>query len=114
VHSGQGQKVKSREKIILCLVGYALVFSMKYFSLSDVSSMKLLLRKFVGCMFVLCTHDVMKQKSIVLKFQTGELYVALANIEDWCMVTVTAVINLPVNIVNKIQTGLQENFLYNY
>ena len=76
--------------------------------------MKLLLRNFVGCMFVLCTHDVMKQKSIVLKFQTGELYVALANIEDWCMVTVTAVINLPVNIVNKIQTGLQENFLYNY
>jgi hypothetical protein len=46
------KKLKSREKIILCLVGYALVFSIKYFALSDESSMKLLLRKFVGCMCV--------------------------------------------------------------
>ena len=63
-------------------------------------------------------RDMMKQKYIVLKFQTGEFYVALANIEDWCMVTVLprnrAVINLSVNIVNKTQTGLQGNFLYNY
>jgi hypothetical protein len=29
-------------------------------------------------------RDMMKQKYIVLKFQTGEFYVALANIEDWC------------------------------
>ena len=50
-------------------------------------------------------RDMMKQKYIVLKFQTGEFYVALANTEDWCMVTVLprnrAVINLSVNIVKK-------------
>jgi hypothetical protein len=61
---------------------------------------------------------MMKQRNIVMKFQTGEFYVALANIEDWCMVTVLprnrAVINLSVNIVKKIQTGQQGKFLYNY
>ena len=67
-------------------------------------------------MYIL-VRDILKQKNIVLKFQTEEFYVALANIEG-CMVTVLprnrAVINLSVNIVKKIQTGLQGNFLYNY
>ena len=35
-------------------------------SLSDVSSTNLLLRKFVGCMFVLCTHDVGKNSHFIL------------------------------------------------
>jgi hypothetical protein len=68
-------------------------------------------------MYIL-VRDMMKQNNIVLKFQTGEFYVTLANIEDWCMVTVLprnrAVINLSVNIVQKIQTGLQGNCLYKY
>ena len=34
-------------------------------------------------MYIL-VRDMMKQQNIVLKFQTGEFYVALANIEDWC------------------------------
>ena len=34
-------------------------------------------------MYIL-VRDMMKQKHIVLKLQTGEFYVALANIEDWC------------------------------
>ena len=68
-------------------------------------------------MYIL-VRDMLKQKNIVLKLETGEFYVALANIEDWCIVTVLprnkAVIKLSVNIVRKIQTGLQRNFLYNY
>jgi len=32
---------------------------------------------------------MMKQKNIVLKFQSGEFYVALANTEDWWMVTLS-------------------------
>jgi hypothetical protein len=55
-------------------------------------------------MYIL-VRDMMKQTNIVLKFQTGEFYVALANTEDWCMVTLLprnrAVINLSVNIVKK-------------
>ena len=68
-------------------------------------------------MYIL-VRDMMKQNNIVLKFQTGEFYVAPANIENWCMVTVLprnrAVIHLSINIEQKIQTGLQGNFLYNY
>jgi hypothetical protein len=55
-------------------------------------------------MYIL-VRDMMKQNNIVMKFQTGEFYVALANIECWCMVTVLprkrAVINLSVSIVKK-------------
>jgi hypothetical protein len=38
-------------------------------------------------MYIL-VRDMLKQTNIVLKFQTEEFYVALANIEDWCMVLI--------------------------